>query len=58
MSKNESLNELTNALKCLPGVGPKSALRLSLLFTPKRTVKGAQNLAQSIDKALNKVSSL
>jgi len=55
MSKNESLNELTNALKCLPGVGPKSALRLTY-YLLQRNREGAKNLAQSIDEALNKLA--
>ena len=54
MNKSESLNELTDALKCLPGVGPKSALRLTY-YLLQRNREGAKNLALSIDKALSKL---
>ena len=54
MNKNESLDKLTNALKCLPGVGPKSALRLTY-FLLQRDRTGAKDLANSIMQALEEL---
>lgn len=51
MNENKSLQGLVNALKCLPGVGPKSALRLAY-YLLQRNRKGADNLSQAISNAL------
>jgi recombination protein RecR len=49
-----SLQELTEALRCLPGVGPKSAQRMAYhLLQRDRT--GAGRLAQSLDRALQQI---
>ena len=52
MKNNESLQALVDALKCLPGVGPKSALRLAY-YLLQRDRKGAQHLSNSIADALS-----
>ena len=52
MQKNETLEELVNALKCLPGVGPKSALRMAY-YLLQRDRNGAKKLSESIADALD-----
>ena len=47
----ETLDELVNALKCLPGVGPKSALRMAY-YLLQRDRNGAQKLSENIANAL------
>ena len=54
MKNNESLQALVDALKCLPGVGPKSALRLAY-YLLQRDRKGAQHLSHSIADALERL---
>jgi recombination protein RecR len=54
MRDTESLQGLVDALKCLPGVGPKSALRLAY-YLLQRNREGAKNLSQSISHALEKL---
>jgi len=54
VKNNTSLNRLTDALNCLPGVGPKSALRLTY-FLLQRDREGAKNLATSITEALEEL---
>ena len=49
-----SLDELINALKCLPGVGQKSAQRMALHLL-ERDQQGARRIAAAIDGALEKV---
>ena len=49
-----SLDDLINALKCLPGVGQKSAQRMALHLL-ERDRQGAEQIAMSIDKALKTV---
>jgi recombination protein RecR len=51
MQKIEILEELVNALKCLPGVGPKSALRMAYHLL-QRDRNGAKKLAENIADAL------
>ncbi len=51
MDKIESLESLVNALKCLPGVGPKSALRMAYHLL-QRNRSGAHTLSESIANAL------
>lgn len=54
MQTNNTLENLIESLKCLPGVGPKSALRLAY-YLLQRDRQGALNLAKSIDESLNKL---
>tara|TARA_B100000795_G_C22670072_1_gene387586 strand:- start:32 stop:628 length:597 start_codon:yes stop_codon:yes gene_type:complete len=51
MQKIETLEELVTALKCLPGVGPKSALRMAYHLL-QRDRNGAKKLAENIANAL------
>ena len=51
MQALETLDELVNALKCLPGVGPKSALRMAY-YLLQRDRNGAQKLSENIANAL------
>jgi recombination protein RecR len=54
MPKQELLNDVIDALCCMPGVGPKSAQRIALhLF--QRDRGGAENLAKVLQKAVNKL---
>jgi recombination protein RecR len=46
-----SLDELIDALRCLPGVGPKSAQRMAYHLL-QRDQRGAQRLALALDNAL------
>ena len=54
MQTNNTLKNLIESLKCLPGVGPKSALRLAY-YLLQRDRKGAHNLASSIEESLKKL---
>lgn len=54
MKETECLEDLVNALKCLPGVGPKSALRLAY-YLLQRNRSGAKKLSQSITTALEQL---
>ena len=54
MKKIEALESLVDALKILPGVGPKSALRMTY-FLLQRNRKGAQNISNSISNALEQL---
>jgi recombination protein RecR len=55
MPENIILNQLVDSLKCLPGVGPKSALRLAY-FLLQRDRNGAKKLSSSISNALEKLN--
>ena len=55
MTNPPSLEQLIEALRCLPGVGPKSALRMAYHLL-QRDRKGATQLAQALDSALQVVS--
>lgn len=48
------IDELMSALRCLPGVGPKSAQRMTLHLL-ERDREGAERLAQSLHKAVEGV---
>ena len=48
------IDELISALRCLPGVGPKSAQRMALHLL-ERDRQGAARLAQSLDRAVEGV---
>lgn len=55
MRSPAALEQLVEALRCLPGVGPKSALRMAYHLL-QRDRKGAGILAQALDNALQVVS--
>ncbi len=55
MSSSPSLDNLIEALQCLPGVGQKSAQRMAL-YLIERDKPGAKKIASSLDDALKKVS--
>ncbi|SEI41380.1 DNA replication and repair protein RecR [Allopseudospirillum japonicum] len=48
------IDQLMQALRCLPGVGPKSAQRMALHLL-ERDPQGAQHLIDSLQQALDKV---
>lgn len=51
MRNPHTLDQLVDALRCLPGIGPKSALRMAYhLLQRNRT--GAQNLSLALENAL------
>ena len=54
MSSSPSLTELVNALKCLPGVGQKSAQRMALHLIERDQI-GAARIANATLSALEKV---
>ena len=54
MNAPRSLDELINALRCLPGVGPRSAQRMAYHLL-QRDQEGARRLAGSLDYALQHV---
>jgi len=51
---NSLLEELMDALRCLPGVGAKSAQRMAFHML-ERDRKGAQKLSEKIAEALEKI---
>jgi recombination protein RecR len=51
VSAPSSLDELVEALRCLPGVGPKSAQRMAY-HVLQRDKGGARRLADALDRAL------
>lgn len=53
-SSSPLINRLIEALRCLPGVGPKSAQRMAY-FLLDRQRQGAQTLALTITEALERV---
>ncbi len=54
MAASPLLNQLMNALRCLPGVGPKSAQRMALHLL-ERDRLGAQRLVESLQTALDRI---
>jgi recombination protein RecR len=54
MKLSPSLQNLVDALRCLPGVGPKSAQRMSLHLL-ERDREGAAALAQALVEAIDKI---
>src|SRR5574341_943996 len=54
MNTPSSLEELIQALRCLPGVGPKSAQRMAYHLM-QRDHPGAAHLAQALSQALSRV---
>ena len=51
MKSPAALDQLIDALRCLPGVGPKSATRMAYHLL-QRDRKGANGLAVALDTAL------
>ena len=54
MKPPSSLDELIEALRCLPGVGPKSAQRMAYHLL-QRDLPGAQRLASALGVALERI---
>src|SRR6476469_8509126 len=54
MEKPAALEELIQALRCLPGVGPKSAQRMAYHLL-QRDSKGAGRLAGALGEALERI---
>ena len=54
MEKPVALDELIQALRCLPGVGPKSAQRMAYHLL-QRDVKGAEKLAGALSAAVARI---
>ena len=54
MDKPAALDELIQALRCLPGVGPKSAQRMAYHLL-QRDPKGAERLALGLNEALGRI---
>jgi recombination protein RecR len=54
MDKPVALDELIQALRCLPGVGPKSAQRMAYHLL-QRDVKGAETLAGALSAAVGRI---
>lgn len=54
MNTPSSLDELIEALRCLPGVGPKSAQRMAYHLLQRDTA-GAQRLAAALADALGRI---
>src|SRR5256886_2398468 len=54
MEKPVALEELIQALRCLPGVGPKSAQRMAYHLL-QRDQQGAQRLARGLDDAIARI---
>jgi recombination protein RecR len=54
MKFSPALEELIEALRCLPGVGPKSAQRMTLHLL-ERDREGASQLASALERAVERV---
>ena len=54
MKFSPALQELMEALRCLPGVGPKSAQRMTLHLL-ERDREGASELAEALQSAVDKI---
>ncbi|MCC9000665.1 MAG: recombination mediator RecR [Candidatus Contendobacter sp.] len=54
MAASPLLNQLMTALRCLPGVGPKSAQRMTLHLL-ERDRDGAQRLVEALQTALDRI---
>ena len=54
MDKPVALEELIQALRCLPGVGPKSAQRMAYHLL-QRDVKGAEKLSGALSAAVSRI---
>jgi recombination protein RecR len=54
MEKPAALDELIQSLRCLPGVGPKSAQRMAYHLL-QRDQKGAERLSRGLSEALGRI---
>ena len=54
MSRDSLIQQLITAFRCLPGVGPKSAQRMTF-FLLQRDRQGGRHLADSLVAAMSKV---
>jgi len=54
MAENSLINRLVEALRCLPGVGPKSAQRMTF-YLLERNREGARRLANALIDAMDNV---
>lgn len=54
MNSSPLIDQLIEAFKCLPGVGPKSAQRMTLHLL-ERNKQGGQKLSESLARALENV---
>jgi recombination protein RecR len=54
LDKPAALEELIQALRCLPGVGPKSAQRMAYHLL-QRDPKGAERLARGLEDAIGRI---
>jgi len=54
MDKPAALEELIQALRCLPGVGPKSAQRMAYHLL-QRDPKGAERLSRGLGEAIERI---
>ena len=55
MSSSPLVNQLIEALRCLPGVGPKSAQRMAY-YLLERDRNGAENLSAVLERAVKEVA--
>lgn len=55
MAERSLLNQLVDALRCLPGVGPKSAQRMAF-YLLERDREGGRHLAQVMDAAMERIT--
>ena len=54
MSKDSVIQQLITAFRCLPGVGPKSAQRMTF-YLLQRDRQGGLHLANSLTQAMDRV---
>jgi recombination protein RecR len=54
MGKDSVIQQLVNAFRCLPGVGPKSAQRMTF-YLLQRDRQGGHHLAHSLSEAMSRV---
>ena len=55
MTERSLLNQLVEALRCLPGVGPKSAQRMAFHLL-ERDREGGRRLAQVLGQAMERIT--
>lgn len=55
VTSNNLLNQLVEALRCLPGVGPKTAQRMAFYLLEKKREIGL-NLATTLEQAMHKIA--
>jgi recombination protein RecR len=55
MASSEVIEQLTTALRCLPGVGPKSAQRMAF-YLLERNREGGRRLAMALINAMDRVA--